>query len=37
VAATNIRQAYRDALADGPPSVGPEAASSCKPLALAMG
>ena len=37
VAATNIRQAYLNALADGPPSVGPEAASSCKPLALAMG
>jgi putative transposase len=37
VAATNIRQAYLNALTDGPPSVGPEAASSCKPLALAMG
>lgn len=37
VAAANIRQVYFEALADGPPSVGPEAASSCKPLALAMG
>ncbi len=37
VAAINIRRAYLGALADGPPSVGPEAASSCKPLALAMG
>ncbi|MGI9951375.1 transposase [Moorellaceae bacterium AZ2] len=37
VAAANIRQVYLETLADGPPSVGPEAASSCKPLALAMG
>ncbi|WP_143288760.1 hypothetical protein [Calderihabitans maritimus] len=37
VAATNIRQVYFEALADGPPSVGPEAGSTCKPLALAMG
>ncbi|MGB9858903.1 MAG: RNA-guided endonuclease TnpB family protein [Moorellaceae bacterium] len=37
VAATNIRQVYLETLADGLPSVGPQAASSCKPLALAMG
>lgn len=37
VAATNIRQGFLNALSDGSPSVGPEAASSCKPLALAMG
>lgn len=37
VAAANLRQVYLSTLADGPPSVGPEAASSCKPLALAMG
>lgn len=37
VAATNIRQVYLDTLADGPPSVGPEVASSCKPPALAVG
>ncbi|GAW92339.1 RNA-guided endonuclease InsQ/TnpB family protein [Calderihabitans maritimus] len=37
VAATNIRQVYFEALADGSPSVGPEAGSTCKPLALAMG
>ncbi|WP_427366253.1 RNA-guided endonuclease TnpB family protein [Candidatus Caldatribacterium saccharofermentans] len=34
VAATNIRQVYLETLADGPPSVGPEAASSRKPRAL---
>ncbi|MGB9660541.1 MAG: zinc ribbon domain-containing protein [Moorellaceae bacterium] len=37
VAAVNIRQVYLKTLADGPPSVGPEAASNRKPLALAMG
>jgi len=37
VAATNIRQVYFETLADGPSSVGPEAASSCKPPALAVG
>jgi IS605 OrfB family transposase len=37
IAAINIRQASLDALADGPPSVGPEAASSRKPLAFALG
>ncbi|MGB9857639.1 MAG: zinc ribbon domain-containing protein, partial [Dictyoglomaceae bacterium] len=37
VTATNIRQVFLDTLADGPPSVGPEAASSCKPPALAVG
>jgi putative transposase len=30
VAAKNIRQVYLETLADGPPSVGPKAASSCK-------
>lgn len=37
VAATNIRQVYFETLADGPPSVGPEAALSCKPTTLVVG
>jgi len=37
VAATNIRQVYLETLADGPPSVGPRAASSCKPTTLVVG
>jgi len=37
VAATNIRQVFLDTLADGPPSVGPRAASSCKPTTLVVG
>lgn len=36
-AAVNIRQVYLETLVDGPPSVGPEAASSCKPTTLVVG
>jgi len=37
IAATNIRQVYLETLADGSPSVGPEAASGCKPTTKVVG
>lgn len=37
VAATDIHQVFLDTLADGPPSVGPEAVSNRKLRAFAMG
>jgi len=36
-AAVNIRRVYLETLADGPSSVGPEAASSCKPMTSVVG